>query len=133
MNNKGNPDVLKKYNASRSTKSRKLALKIIEEFKLNDKRISYTTISKASGLSRSFLSSDEVVSPFMAKLTKPSYRIKRSRNSTELLIQEQQKEINKLKKEIKENVEKDNYKAKYKDAMNEVDNLKDQLKNAYEF
>lgn len=133
MNKRGNPKALREANANKTIVAREKALKAIDEFKKKKLVITYSGISKYSGVSRKFLHNDEVVSIAMKKYTEPNAKVSRTQDSKDAVISSQKKEISELKKKITEQQKDESYKEKYEELLDEYRKLKEQLRKSYKF
>lgn len=133
MNRYGNPKALKEANANKTIEAREKALEAIEEFKKKKLTITYSAISKHSGVSRKFLHNDEIVSVVMKKYTEPNAKITRTQDSKDVVISSLKREISELKKKIAEQQKDESYKQKYEELLEENRKLKEQLRKSYKF
>lgn len=133
MNKLGNASALKEANIKKTEDARRKALNSIEYFKKNRKPITYSGISKHSGVSRSFLHSDEEISVVMKKYAGTNEKIKKTQDSKDVIISSLKFKIKELEKKIKEQEENEKYKIKYLEAEAENKRLKEQLRKSYKF
>lgn len=133
MNVFGNTTALKEANRNKTLEARKKALDSIEYFKRNNKPITYSGISKHSGVSRSFLHNDEEVSVVMRKYACTNEKIKKTQDSKDVIISSLKYKIKELEKQIKEQESEEKYKTKYLEVCAENQKLKEQLRKSYKF
>lgn len=133
MNKLGNPSALREANIKKTEKARKKALDSIDYFLKNNKTITYSGISKHSGVSRKFLHKDEEVSNIMKKYTDINENIKKTQDSKDVIISSLKLKIKELEKKIKKQEENEEYKIKYLESEAENKRLKEQLRKSYKF
>ena len=133
MNRHGNPKALREANANKTLEARDKALKAIEEFKKKKLTITYSGISKHSGVSRKFLHNDEIVSVVMKKYTEPNAKVIRTQDSKDAAIFSLKREISQLKKKITEQQKDESYRQKYEELLDENRKLREQLRRSYKF
>lgn len=97
----------------------------------NNENITYYSVAKKTGVSRSFLYKDEEIKTFIDKYkTSKSTKKIQSQDAKDVIINAQKQKIKELEKYQKEN---ENYKQKYDQLLKENKSLKEQLKNSYDY
>jgi len=105
----------------------------IEEMYRNGENITFYSVYKKADVSKSYVYSNPVIRGMIEKYRKNPIKKVQNKDSKDVIIETQKKEIKKLKLKIKELEESENYKEKYQQALKEIDQLKEQLKVAYKY
>ena len=126
-----NCDKMIETNKQRTQDTHDKVLKTLNEMLKNNENITYYSVAKKTGVSRSFLYKDEEIKTFIDKYkTSKSTKKIQTQNAKEVMINAQKQKIKELEKYQKEN---ENYKQKYDQLLKENKLLKEQLKNSYEY
>lgn len=126
-----NCDKMIETNKQRTQDTHYKVLKTLNEMLKNNENITYYSVAKKTGVSRSFLYKDEEIKTFIDKYkTSKSTKKIQSQYAKDVIINAQKQKIKELEKYQKEN---ENYKQKYDQLLKENKLLKEQLKNSYEY
>ena len=126
-----NCDKMIETNKQRTQDTHDKVLKTLNEMLKNNENITYYSVAKKTGVSRSFLYKDEEIKTFIDKYkTSKSTKKIQSQDAKDVIINAQKQKIKELEKYQKEN---ENYKQKYDQLLKENKLLKEQLKNSYEY
>ena len=126
-----NCDKMIETNKQRTQDTHDKVLKTLNEMLKNNENITYYSVAKKTGVSRSFLYKDEEIKTFIDKYkTSKSTKKIQSQDAKDVIIKAQKQKIKELEKYQKEN---ENYKQKYDQLLKENKLLKEQLKNSYEY
>lgn len=126
-----NCDKMIETNKQRTQDTHDKVLKTLNEMLKNNENITYYSVAKKTGVSRSFLYKDEEIKTFIDKYkTSKSTKKIQSQDAKDVIINAQKQKIKELEKYQKEN---ENYKQKYDQLLKENKSLKEQLKNSYEY
>lgn len=126
-----NYDKMVNFNKQKTQDTHNKVIKILNEMIRENKKITYYSVSKETGVSRNFLYKDEEISLIIEK-HKSSKSIKRiqSQDAKDIIINTQKQKIKELEKYKSDN---ENYKNKYEQLLKENKELKTQLKNSYNY
>lgn len=126
-----NCDKMIETNKQRTQDTHDKVLKTLNEMLKNNENITYYSVAKKTGVSRSFLYKDDEIKTFIDKYkTSKSTKIVQSQDAKDVIIGAQKQKIKELEKYQKEN---ENYKEKYDKLLKENKSLKEQLKNSYDY
>lgn len=126
-----NCDKMIETNKQRTQDTHDKVLKTLNEMLKNNENITYYSVAKKTGVSRSFLYKDEEIKTFIDKYkTSKSTKKIQSQDAKDVIINAQKQKIKELEKYQKEN---ENYKEKYDQLLKENKALKEQLKNSYDY
>lgn len=119
----------------KSAKRQQEVISAIKLMKKNGEKISFYSVQKRTGASKSYLYTNEEISKLIQEAREEEIVSSRSKESQETIIKALNMKIKKLEAEVKslkaEN--NDSYKAKYEKLLEENKQLKEQLKNSYEY
>lgn|SRR5690606_2868235 len=112
--------------------SKKVELVLLEINKMQKKneKVSIYSVSKKTGVSRSFLYNNQVL---FNKIDSIRNNDTRSEDTIQTIIEAQKLKITKLEKEIAELKKNENFKKKYEDLLAQNRELKKQLEVAYSY
>lgn len=112
--------------------SKKVELVLLEINKMQKKneKVTIYSVSKKTGVSRSFLYNNQVL---FNKIDSIRNNDTRSEDTIQTIIEAQKLKITKLEKEIAELKKNENFKKKYEDLLAQNRELKKQLEVAYSY
>jgi len=112
--------------------SKKVELVLLEINKMQKKneKVSIYSVSKKTGVSRSFLYNNQVL---FNKIDSIRNNDTRSEDTIQTIVEAQKLKITKLEKEIAELKKNENFKKKYEDLLAQNRELKKQLEVAYSY
>ncbi|MEK4248194.1 DUF6262 family protein [Paenibacillus sp. FSL W7-1287] len=112
--------------------SKKVELVLLEINKMQKKneKVTIYSVSKKTGVSRSFLYNNQVL---FNKIDSIRNNDTRSEDTIQTIVEAQKLKITKLEKEIAELKKNENFKKKYEDLLAQNRELKKQLEVAYSY
>lgn len=119
----------------KSAKRQQEVIKAIKLMKKNGEKISFYSVQKRTGASKSYLYTNEEISKLIQEAREEEIVSPRSKESQETIIKALNMKIKKLEAEVKslKTENNDSYKTKYEKLLEENKQLKEQLKNSYEY
>ncbi len=118
---------------SKTENTRKKAIEGINEMISNGENITFYSVNKKTGISKTFLYKDEEVSNLINEnRTKKAKKVQTDK-SKDAIIEAQKRLIKELQEEVNQLKDSQNYKAKYEETLSELHEVKRQLKKAYKY
>lgn len=124
-------DKIKEHAKKKASTRQAEVLDAIKEMNKSGEKVTFYSVQKKTGASKSYLYNNEVISSAIKGIRNGSTT--RTENSNIAIIAALRAENKKLKKELDElkKANDDSYKVKYEKAKREVEELKKQLEKAY--
>ena len=123
---------IKEHAKMKSRKRQTEVLSTIQEMKKHGEKVTFYSVSKKSGASKSYLYNNEIIAAEIRSIRQGS-EYTRSSQSEKAIISSLRYEIRKLNQQISmlQNANSDSYKQKYEKVLEENKELKKQLEKAY--
>lgn len=118
-------------NKSEQTKNK--VIEVINEMLVNGEKITFYSVYKRAGVSKSYVYKNEEVRLVIETYRKSSVKKKQGNEAKDVIIEAQKKKIKELERKIKELKKSETYKEKYERLLIENKELKKQLENAYTY
>ena len=133
MNSEEKTQKIKEISKKKAIDRQTEVLKEIRAMMKKGKKISFYSVSQATGASRSYLYNNPVIAETIYAAREEPIAIKRTKESEKTLIKALKLENKKLKEQVDELIKQNgnSYKAKYETLQEENRELKEQLKKAY--
>ena len=133
MGNDGKTQKIKELSKKKAIERQAEVLKEIRTMMKKGKKISFYSVSQATGASRSYLYNNPVIAETIYAAREEQTTIKRTKESEKTIIKTLKLENKKLREQVDELIKQNgnSYKAKYEALQEENRELKEQLKKAY--
>lgn len=117
----------------RTENTRKKAIDAINAMIANGDNITFYNVNKKTGISKTFLYKDEIVSNLINENRTEKVKKIQKDDSKDVIIKTQKRLIKELEEEIKHLKGSQDYKAKYEETLAELNEVKKQLRKAYRY
>lgn len=126
---------IKELAKEKSEKRKAEVIKVIKSMIKNGESVSFYSVNKKSGASKSYLYNNEEIYNLIQEARGKEVEKKKTTESKDSIINMLNLKIKKLESEIKalQDGNSDSYKLKYEKVLEENYKLKEQLKNSYNY
>ncbi|REE84574.1 hypothetical protein A8990_114109 [Paenibacillus taihuensis] len=114
----------------KTSKKVELVLLEIDKMKKKNEKVTFYSISKKTGVSRSFLYNNQIL---FNKINSIRNNNPRSEDTIQTIVEAQKLKITKLEKEVAELKKNENFKERYEELLAQNKELKKQLEVSYTY
>lgn len=126
--NKNTKEIIK-LAKEKSRKTRGSVIKAIDKLKRDNKKITFASVATKANVSRNYLYKSEEFRPIIEELRGDSNRIHQSKDTRDLIIEQQQQKIAELTEVLKKYESFNELKLKYQKTLHELEKLQNEVKN----